>query len=380
MIAAMAQWEREEIAARVAASVPIRAKLGKPLGGQSPYGFVWKDGAFTLEPSEAPIRKLMYELFLQHRRKKTVARVLNDQGYRTRGGAKWSDTTVERLLRDPTAKGVRISNYTRNVGKSRPIELKPESDWVYHPCDRIVSDELWEEVNRVLEAQRVSGKRLAKRTVHLFAGKAVCQCGGKLYVHTSNKSRYVCAKCRTKIPIVDLEGIFHEQLRTFAVSPTHIQEHLANAKSLLLEKEQLIEILEIERAKIVKQQNALIDLFQSGTLPKADFGSRYTPLADRLKDIDDELPALEASRDVLKINNLSTEEVISAATDLYSRWPTLTREEQRSIIEAIVERVTVGSEEVSIALLVPSGQSGNDGGLATHSQGFIAATSWKRAG
>lgn len=363
MIAAMAQWEREEIAARVSASVPVRAKLGKPLGGQSPFGYVWREGKFVVEPTEAPIRKLIYELFLKHRRKKTVARLLNDQGYRTRNGAKWSDTTIERLLRDPTAKGVRISNYTKNVGKSKPIELKPESDWVYHPCDRLIPDELWDDVNAILDARRASGTRPTKRVVHLFAGKAFCECGGKLYVNTSNKSRYVCQACRNKIPVVDLEGIIHEQLRTYAVSPDEVRKHLEAASDLVLQKEELIGVLEAERNKITKQQNTLIDLYQAGSLAKEDFGPRYQPLADRLRQIDEELPALEASRDVLKINSLSTEEVMSAATDLHARWPTLSREEQRSIVEAIFERITVGKDEVSIALLLSdnSPQMASDG-------------------
>src|SRR5882724_712528 len=76
MIAAMAQWELEEIRDRINASVLTRAKLGKPINASAPYGYQQKERKIVINPAEAPIRKRAYELFLEHRRKGTVAKLL----------------------------------------------------------------------------------------------------------------------------------------------------------------------------------------------------------------------------------------------------------------------------------------------------------------
>jgi hypothetical protein len=63
-----------------------------------------------------------------------------------------------------------------------------------------------------------------------------------------------------------------------------------------------------------------------------------------------QLPQLHGELDFLKIQYLSSDEIITEARDLYGRWPQLTPEEKRHIVEHITERITIGKDEVQIDL------------------------------
>lgn len=349
MIAAMAQWEREEIADRVAASIPIRAKLGKPLSGASPFGYRWVEKKLVPDPAEAPVRRLMYELFLEHRRKLTVARLLNQAGHRTRKGKRWTGVSVGRILVDSTAKGLHRANYTHGQGRGQAWILKPESEWIYREVEPIVSEELWDACYQLLQSQRVPGKRPAKKTVHLFAGFAFCACGTKMYV-PSNTPKYVCQNCRNKIPRDDLETIFIEQLRGFFYSPTDVASYLESADQTIKERSELLVNLERERRGVAREMEKVYRLYLDDGIDSEGFKRINTPLQQRAEQLDDEIPRLAGELDFLKLSYLSSEEVISEGQSLYARWPALSVEDKRGIIENITERIIVDRNEVTLEL------------------------------
>ncbi len=360
IIAAMANWERDEIASRVAASVPIRAQMGKPLGGAASFGYEWKEQKLVINEQEAPVRKLMYDLFLEHRRKKVVARILNERGYRTRNGGLFSDTTIDRLLRDPTAKGTRRANYTHTKNQKGAWEVKPENEWVLLPVDALVSEEVWNEVNAILDEKRAKGKRQTKPVVHLFAGVTFCGCSAKMYV-PSNSPKYTCAKCRTKIPVADLEHIFKEELRAFVFSSDEISSHVQAGNEKVKSFDALLITLEAEQKKLTGEADKLIELYQANVLDKKGFGARYEKLSGRLAQLDAEVPELQAKRDVLKIALASQEEVLSGSKDLIERWDTLPHTEKRQVVETILERIVIGDGEVEFSFLYnPSGASSSN--------------------
>ncbi len=349
MIAAMAQWEREEISERVAASVPIRAKMGKPLGGPPSFGFVWEGKELKISEQEAPVRKLLYEIFLQTRRKGTTATELNKRGYRTRNGSLFTDATVRRLLRDPAAKGLRRANYMQSKSPGKRREMKSKEEWIDVPCPAIVTAEIWDECNAILDRQEKKKSPAGPKTNFLLAGFVQCECGKKMYVFTTSPV-YKCKTCKRKIHANDLDEIFHEQLKTFLLADIDAETLAGKAQTELSEKETLLKSITSEYNKLKRKMEELVNLRIGGEITKADFSLLYKPIEEQVRQLENQLPELEAEVDFLKIQALSADTVQQDAKDLYNRWFDLSFEEKRSIIEAITSKIIIHQDTIDISL------------------------------
>ena len=92
------------------------------------------------------------------------------------------------------------------------------------------------------------------------------------------------------------------------------------------------------------------NLYIEGQISAEGFGSKYKPLEERSKQMDAEIPRLQAEADFMKINYLSQDDMLTNARDLYAKWPTLPYDEKRKITESLVQKITVGKGEIDIDL------------------------------
>ncbi|MBI4767695.1 MAG: recombinase family protein [Deltaproteobacteria bacterium] len=251
-----------------------------------------------------------------------------------------------RLLRDSTAKGLHKANYTRSLGDNKKWVLKNQEDWVITQVEPIVPEELWDHCNYILDEQEKKYNKPARKAAHLFTGVVGCECTGsfnKMYV-PSNSPKYICQKCRNKIETTDLEGIFHQQLKDFFFSSDEIGNYLNNADQVIKDKEGVLNTLIGEEKKLRVEMDKVYRLYIDDEITSEGFGQRHKPMEEQLKQITDQIPELQGEIDFLKIQYLSSDQILNEARDLYSRWPDLQPIEKRKIIENITDRIVINQD------------------------------------
>jgi len=294
----------------------------KKTGGQAPFGFTWKSGELAQDPQEAPTYALLFDLFLVHQRKGAVAKLLNDQGLRTRAGKEFAFATIKRLLENPIAKGVHRSSVSTTDETGEQINTVVEKS-----VPPIVSVSIWDHVQAILSGQ--DGSQSRTPTQDLFVGMVMCHCGTLMEL-ASKSSDYHCYKCEQKISKEDVLAIVEDQFSQLPLPDSDTLKKRATT-SLVDQKNDPKRILK----QIERDIEKLFSLHANDAITNKTFKERNTILEKRKK----QLQSAQKTSDQPK--------EFSAFID---HWQSLKPNMKRILVENMIEKITIAPSEATVSL------------------------------
>jgi len=184
IIVALAELEREQTSERIKDKMLWRAQQGF-WNGATPLGYDLDSenkGILCLNKEEAELVNLIFNIYLKTGSLDRTAAILNEKGYRGKEyvtkkgklhkGHKFNRVSVSRILRSPTYIGS-----VRHKGDAYPGKHQA-----------IVSDELFERVNKLLDKNKNTRTNYKEEQKHNFLLRGLLKCGrceSSMYPKTS---------------------------------------------------------------------------------------------------------------------------------------------------------------------------------------------------
>ncbi len=357
ILLSFAQFEREIIGERIRDKKLATARQGKYIGGQPKLGLDIVDRRYVVNRKEAELVRRIFEMFLQLQSCRKVADALNAEGIVTKtyttktgktfGGKSWKRRTVYDLLTDQ-----------KYIGK---IVHKGVAYDAEHPA--IVDAAVFEKVQEVLRANKTyTHKQQAKRFALLRRMLTCGECGGRImpswcrnhgreyrYYACSKKVKTGYGKCPLPtLPAGEIEKLVVGHLRALFRHPDVIARTYREIQRLAEcgPSEDVLERLEHLRGRQEQTQRAIRAILDLG---QHDGGF----MAEELKRLSGELKSLE--REIRQLQHCSVDGgtiELNQVTDALQRidpiWEVLHPEEQRRVLELLVEKITVSKDRIEI--------------------------------
>lgn len=204
IVAALAQWERENLSERVRFGMEELVRKGNWHGGPVPYGYEWTGKTMLIVDEEANILRTLRDTYMSGEGLGSTAKKLNALGLMRRG-KKWSSQSVWYTLDNPFYAGkIRYGEKKKN-GKyaSRKKEQLVDVIWSETNFPTIYTWEEYQEHKARMERKEFYGH--SKKREYLFTGVLRCaRCGATLIgrpyrntrvdgTKTENVYNYICS-------------------------------------------------------------------------------------------------------------------------------------------------------------------------------------------
>jgi site-specific DNA recombinase len=394
MKAAFAQFERETTAERVKDVMKARAEAGKWNGGPTPYGYTRKNKTLVINPQEAEIIKKIYDLYLDYKSSKRVTFQLNDDGFKTRKGDLWSLTSIRRILTSPVYFGEVVYNKRSHTYRGKLVR-NPKDKYVRSKGlhDLIITKALFDEVQDIIQARykmlpRNEGK-------YLLTGLVFCsKCGSRMQGHASKKNHayYHCyghfskgdSKCAgNAIRIDSLDSLIVDKLKELSIDCNRVKEVLEEGpmldgqdKSYLLNR---MKDLKLSMSKVLTKRDRIFELYEGGSIDKADFLERKNLIDQEQSFLSKELDILTSKFNSTDVDSYNIDFTLGLVRDMKEVYEELDIVDRKELIRNLISEIKIDKHlvEYSVKVLPKSLNRIQDLSLCANS-GRTDRGSWRR--
>lgn len=351
ILAVFAQLEREQIKERMMMGKEARAKEGKFHGSKNiPIGYDYIDGLLTPNQFEKIQVVQAYELAAAGLAPTQIAKKLTAAGYSHKYG-EWTERAVRRILRTKTYIGY----------------VKHKNEWYKGIHEVFISDELYNEVNKLLDIrseQHLQYNRRAGRATSYLAGFMYCKkCGAKYSKNTTSyvgktgkRQRYrnfICnsrdgrkdylvkdPNCKNKIwKEDDLTELVFDEIRKLGTDP----EYIAKIQAEKVDDERPA-IIAAEKDKLEAQIVKLMDLYTIGNMPLEMIEKKIHEINDHKDKLEEELEKI-AEENEAKLSEAEAIALVNSFGDILDRGDF---DEIRATIATLIEKIEIDDELIEI--------------------------------
>ncbi|EGL83026.1 Resolvase domain containing protein [Caldalkalibacillus thermarum TA2.A1] len=327
-------------------------ELKKWNGGHAPFGFSWNKADQKFEKNKD------YETLLLIREKavnmwgvKKISNHLNRRNILSPNGGKWTSQAVKYILLNPFYRG-----YLQYDGKLYESPLAP----------KVFSPEDWEKIQENLNRYVNLGPR-GKATPHLLTGLLVCgACNSRMEIRYNGSNRvrrYICSnrqngfvdKCSSSL--LDADGIEQaviKHIKSLTIT-RYIDQIIEEAQKISRPKandlKSEIRHLERELEKVIQGQKELYEeTFIRKNVTKERFYEMNRIFEEERQRLEEEIKELYKQMNAVDITYIFDykEELENFSTV----FDALSKEEQRTAIHSLVDKIVVHDECATIHLPV----------------------------
>ena len=300
IMSSIAQDELRKLSSRIKFGHQQAIKNHVVLGNSRIFGYDKKDKKLVINEEEAKMVRELFELYATDQYSmKQIEDIFWNRGYRNRNGNKIAHSTMANTISNPKYKGYYVGNKVKIVDMfTKKQHFLPPEEWIMFKDETgdivpaIVSEELWEAANVVLErrSKDVKNRQNICNHANLLTGKLFCTHCGKAYYRRDSvdrqgnkNSKWVCSgKINNGADSCPSFAIYEEEIKpvlfdvfneTSPVAEDLVESYIEMYKTIDANGEMLkdIEKLKTQIEHEQKKKRKILDYNLSGDLDDKEY-------------------------------------------------------------------------------------------------------------